>query len=56
MEAIATFIGKAIWAIVGGTISIAFIGGILGAFGCMADMDTRSSQLNSYQDSRSLKS
>ena len=36
MEAIATFIGKALWAIVGGTISIAFIGGILGAFGYMA--------------------
>ena len=32
MEAIATFIGKALWAIVGGTISIAFIGGIIGAF------------------------
>lgn len=36
MEAIATFIGKALWAIVGGTISIAFIGGIIGAFGYMA--------------------
>ena len=32
MEAIATFIGKAIWAIVGGTISIAFIGGIIATF------------------------
>lgn len=36
MEAIATFIGKALWAIVGGTISIAFIVGTLGAFGYMA--------------------
>ena len=32
MEAIATFIVKAIWAIVGGTISIAFLVGTLGAF------------------------
>ena len=36
MEAIATFIGKALWAIVGGTISIAFIGGIIGSFAYMA--------------------
>ena len=35
MEAIATFIAKAIWAIVGGAISIAFIAGILGAIGYM---------------------
>ena len=36
MEAITTFIGKALWAVIGGTISIAFIGGILGAFGYSA--------------------
>ena len=35
MEAIATFIVKAIWAIVGGTISIAFIAGVLSAIGYM---------------------
>ena len=36
MEAIATFIAKALWAIIGGTISIAFIAGVLGALGYMA--------------------
>lgn len=36
MEAIATFITKALWAIVGGTISIAFIAGVTGALAYMA--------------------
>lgn len=35
MEAIATFIGKALWAIIGGTISFAFIVGITGALAYM---------------------
>lgn len=36
MEAIATFICKALWAIVGGSISIAFVVGVTGAFAYMA--------------------